>query len=156
MANPSFCIDTLSDERETQVGIYTCKGNLSDPGWRQTFRLRVHRDISLERSNNNCLDLHNFKIINYHCKFNQDNQYFRYDLNTNQIYCGPKRNNLCVEVNMRTKLLTYATCNSEKLTQKWKWGFVNETMLNDWINFGKPIIDQQEMMDLQNEMKNIL
>jgi hypothetical protein len=56
-----------------------------------------------------------------------------------------------MEVDMRTKRLIYATCNSEKATQKWNWGFVNETMMSDWINNGVPIIDEQEVLDLKRE-----
>lgn len=35
-------------------------------------------------------------------------------------------------------------CDETKLTQKWDWGFVNETMLMDWSNYGKPIVDKIE------------
>jgi len=56
-----------------------------------------------------------------------------------------------MEVDMRTKKLIYTTCNSEKATQKWNWGFINETMMSDWINNGIPIIDDQEVLDLKKE-----
>ncbi|XP_070505127.1 N-acetylgalactosaminyltransferase 6-like [Chironomus tepperi] len=155
VANPKYCVDALSDEREMQVGIYPCKENLQKPGYRQNFKLRNHRDISIEGSNSNCLDFNLNKILIYSCKFKQDNQYFRYDMKTQQIYCGSKWKNWCMEVDMRTKMLIYATCNSEKATQKWNWGFVNETMLNDWINNGEPIMDEQEILDLKKEYEKL-
>lgn len=153
MANPSYCVDTLESEREKQVGLYPCRKNRTHPGWHQEFKLRNHRDISIERSNSDCLDYNHRKILFYSCKFNQENQYFRYDLNTQMIYCGSKRLNQCMDVDMRTKLLIYGPCDEKKLTQKWIWGFVNETMLNDWLGFGKPILDPMEIEDLTGDLK---
>ncbi|KAG5666839.1 hypothetical protein PVAND_014849 [Polypedilum vanderplanki] len=154
IANPQYCVDTLETEREKQVGIYRCRSNLVNPGWHQEFRLRNHRDISIEHSNSDCLDFNNKRILYYACKFNQENQYFRYDLKTQQIYCGSKWQNQCMDIDMRTKLLIYAPCDETKLTQKWKWGFLNETMLNDWTNYGKPINDEKEIEDLLKEVIN--
>lgn len=46
---------------------------------------------------------------------------------------------------MKLKTLTVATCYEGKKSQKWKWGFVNETMLRNWMEFGKPIKDEVEL-----------
>lgn len=51
---------------------------------------------------------------------------------------------------MKTRLLIVAPCSENKVTQKWQWSFVNETMLADWINFGKPILDESEIIALEN------
>jgi hypothetical protein len=141
-------VDTLGADREQQIGVYHCRENLTHPGWRQAFSLRNHRDISIDNSNSDCLDFNHGKILVYTCKFQQENQYFRYDLVTQQIYCGALRENQCMEVDLRTKMLVYAPCNEERSTQKWKFGFANETMLNEWIDYGKAIKDQQEILDL--------
>lgn len=151
MANPEFCVDTLDTEREKQVGLYPCRKNLTHPGWHQEFKLRNHRDISVEKSNSDCLDFNGNKILYYSCKFRQENQYFRYDLRTQQIYCGSKWMNQCMDYDLRTKLLIYAVCDEKKVTQKWKWGFVNETMMSDWLGYGNPILDAKEIEDLKKE-----
>lgn len=54
-------------------------------------------------------------------------------------------------MNAVSKTVFYAKCNAEKLTQKWNWGVVNETMLRDWVHFGKPILDEGELADLGGE-----
>lgn len=51
-------------------------------------------------------------------------------------------------MNPVSKTVFYGTCNPEAITQKWNWGFVNETMLRDWVNFGKPILDEGELADM--------
>lgn len=114
------------------------------------FKLRNHRDISIEGSNSDCLDLSKNQIVVYACKFEQSNQYFRYDLQTKQIFGGPKRDNMCIDMDLNQLRLFTAPCDANKLTQKWTWGFVNETMLENWASFGKPIRDELEMKEFEN------
>ncbi|CRK91593.1 CLUMA_CG005247, isoform A, partial [Clunio marinus] len=149
MAEPKLCIDTLGADKEESVGLYPCKDSLENPGYRQTFRLRMHRDISIEGSGSECLDVSKNQILIYHCKFIQENQYFRYDLDTKQIICGPKRDNRCVDMDPKIRTVFVSQCYDGKLTQKWEWGFVNETMLRDWPNYGKPILDPLELSEFQ-------
>lgn len=82
------------------------------------------------------------------CHGGQGNQYFRYDLNTMQIYHGVKRNHHCVEVDIGTQSVYVADCDEKKDTQKWKWGFVNETNIANWLHYGSKITDDQEIKDL--------
>lgn len=152
MAKPEFCIDTLGAEREEPIGIYPCKDNLEKPGYRQNFRLRNHRDIYIEDTNTDCFDFNHGKVLLYSCKFLQDNQYFRYDLDTKQIFCGRKRDNKCIELNLKKQTLNVSPCDAKKITQKWKWGFVNETMLRNWADFGKPILDKVEALDFKTRL----
>lgn len=151
VAEPHLCIDTLGAEREEPVGLYQCKNTLDNPGWRQNYRLRNHRDISIEGSHNECLDFNHGRILVFTCKFKQENQYFRYDIDTRQIFCGPLRDNQCIDMNPTAKTVFYGTCNAESITQKWTWGFTNETMLRDWVYFGKPILDEGELADMGGE-----
>jgi hypothetical protein len=147
MADEKLCIDTLGVKVEEAIGLYPCKQPLEDPGYHQTFKLRFFRDIYIEHTPSECLDFNHGKILKFHCKFKQENQYFRYDLKTNQIFCGKMQDNLCIDSDPRLRELWYAKCDSNKITQKWKWGVINETMLSDWANFGKPILDNQERKD---------
>lgn len=67
-----------------------------------------------------------------------------------QIFCGTVRKNLCMDVEESSKIIFTSECNREKKTQKWRWGFVNETMLRNWSEFGMEILDSQEVVDLRN------
>lgn len=144
-------MDTLGAGREEPVGVYPCKKTLDNPGYRQTMRLRVHRDISIEGSNSDCLDFNHGKVLVYACKFKQENQYFRYNIDTQQIFCGRKRDNNCIDMDPNYKTVFMSPCDDQKDTQKWNWGFVNETMLRNWVEYGKPILDEDELIDLKSE-----
>lgn len=82
------------------------------------------------------------------CHGGQGNQYFRYDLNTMQIYHGVKRNHHCVEVEIKTQSVFVTHCDESKITQRWKWGFVNETNVRNWLSYGSKLTDEQEIIDL--------
>lgn len=133
--------------------MYACKGDINKFNSRQTFRLRNHRDISVENSLSECLDLSKGKIIVYNCKFQQGNQYFRYDLDTKQIFCGRKRSQKCIDMDPSTNMIVVSTCDVSKNTQRWTWGAVNETMLKNWVDYGKPILDAFELDDLKQISK---
>jgi Ricin-type beta-trefoil lectin domain len=140
----------MNYKQDTRVGVDKCDGNLQKPGWRQAFRLRNHRDIFIDSSDKDCLDKNNDQLIFYGCKYKQENQYFRYDLDTKQIYCERKRDNNCIDMDPSSKTLFIGACDQNKTTQQWNWGFVNETMLRDWAKFGKPILDPDEKSDFEN------
>lgn len=152
VAFPSLCVDTLGANHNEPVGLYSCKSpyNLTKIEYRQTFTLRKHRDIAVELSDNDCLDANHGRVLLFPCKFYQEHQYFRYDIDTMQIICGTVRKNLCMDVEESSKIIFTSECNREKKTQKWRWGFVNETMLRNWSEFGMEILNSQEVVDLRN------
>lgn len=82
------------------------------------------------------------------CHNSQGNQYFRYDLDTQQIYHGVKRNQHCVEAEVKTQSVFVTHCDKTKIEQKWVWGFVNETNIRNWLSYGSKIVDKQEIIDL--------
>lgn len=82
------------------------------------------------------------------CHNGQGNQYFRYDLDTKQIFHGPKRNHHCVEADIEAQSVFVVPCEVGKATQKWKWGFVNETNIRNWLSYGSKIVDEMEIVDL--------
>ncbi|KAG5667226.1 hypothetical protein PVAND_015217 [Polypedilum vanderplanki] len=118
LAYPKYCIDTLGSSEGEPIGLYSCKSeNLTEFEFRQYFILRQHRDILVENSNNECFDANYEKVSIFHCKFTQDNQYFRYDVDTQQIIVGPKRKNKCMDLS-ESKTIIIAACDAEKITQK--------------------------------------
>lgn len=84
----------------------------------------------------------------YPCHNGQGNQYFRYDLETQQLHHGTKRRNHCVDTDLPSKLLFIAKCDESSVTQKWKWAKVNETMLKNQVEMGAKFLDVNELNDL--------
>lgn len=81
------------------------------------------------------------------CHNSQGNQYFRYNLDTQQIHHASSERDECLEMDeSRTDAgSVYITkCNENLLTQKWNWAVVNETALNDWAAYGVEIADAKE------------
>ena len=88
------------------------------------------------------------------CHHAQGNQYFRYDLKTKQIYHGSINRDQCLdmdETKMEAGAVFIAKCDENALSQKWNWGFINETALANWILFGTEIIDKNEIKLLKGE-----
>ena len=83
------------------------------------------------------------------CHHGQGNQYFRYDLNSKQIFHGPVRNQNCVEVDIPKQSIYVTKCNQTRLEQHWMFGFVNETNIRNWLTYGSAIADKQEKFDLE-------
>jgi hypothetical protein len=69
----------------------------------------------------------------------QGNQLVKYDKESLQIsYNNGKK---CIEGNVNDHLeAKLVDCDARKVHQKWIWGFVNETALEDWANTGVEIL----------------
>lgn len=93
------------------------------------------------------------EIKTHGCHNGQGNQYFRYDMDTKQILHGPMRNKHCVEVEISTQSVYVTACDVTKITQKFQWGFVNETSVRNWLHYGSKLTDEQEIIDLTNLMQ---
>jgi hypothetical protein len=82
------------------------------------------------------------------CHHAQGNQYFRYDYASKQIYHGSVYRDECVDMDpSKTEhdAVFISKCDETSLSQKWNWGFVNETALEKWTEHGTEIIDKQEI-----------
>ncbi|CRK89319.1 CLUMA_CG003078, isoform A [Clunio marinus] len=148
VSHSNLCIDVMKITASNPVELYPCFKNLTHPSRHQRFRLRLHRDISVEASSNFCLDVDKSNnVILYNCFFHQTHpQYFRYDIDTKQIYCGHvTKNNKCIDCDPIKKTVFAAPCNKNSLTQKWHWGVTNETMLRNWPDYGKPLKDEGDI-----------
>lgn len=133
-------------------GIYYCGGNKVRPQDNQHLTLRFYRDIALP-SMQLCLDANapgdKKPIVTQGCHSGQGNQYFRYDLDSLHIHHGTYSNNQCVEADIGTQTVYVTKCDSQKDSQKWKWGFVNETNIRNWLTYGSRIVSEQELLDLK-------
>lgn len=133
------------------AGVYYCAQNKKRPQDNQHFTLRFYRDIALPNMQD-CFDSYGIgerrEVKTHGCHNGQGNQYFRYDLQSMHIHHGPLRNNHCMEVDIGTQSVFVTNCDANKLTQKWRWGFVNETNVRNWLGYGSKIVDAQEIIDL--------
>ena len=100
-----------------------------------------------------CFDINESGILQSAvCHSAQGNQYFRYDMITQQIFHSSKRQSACIDHNPENPAEGFtvfiANCDENSETQRWKWGYVNETAIENWIKYGTEIIDQNEIKDL--------
>lgn len=152
--NPMICIDTYGKDEKNELGLYGCAHDLQNPQRTQFFTLRHFRDIEL-KGTMFCFDQDEFGVlITGICHHQQGNQYFRYDLRTQQIFHAGEARNECIDMNPSKTdegALFFATCDEESLTQKWKFGFVNETALNGWLKYGAEIPNLDEIRRLSED-----
>jgi hypothetical protein len=149
VAKTDLCVDSLDKKTSVQVELRKCKENFTFPGDQQTFHLRETRDIFFVDSDDKCLKIKDKEVWCDYCEKQNTAQYFRYDVGTKQIFCGFKRDNKCIQADTNQKKLFVGDCHRDEISQKWNWGFVNETMLRNWVDYGKNILDEQEIDDLK-------
>lgn len=129
-----------------------CGKNRTHPYDSQFFKLRFTRDIFLE-SKSRCLsckeDSQPGNITLHHCNGEQTRQYFRYDVNTQQIFHRSVYHQRCIEIDAKTNSLYVSGCDQNSENQKFLFGFVNETAIHDWTSHGSKIIDKREVAELQ-------
>lgn len=141
------CIQVVDKDHGGKVSLSVCSHNKTNPIHQQFFTLRHYRDIMIH-GKSDCLEGSAHGVNYARCHFEQGNQYFRYDLETLQIHWGRARNNLCIDAHDQSDYIFINFCDKGKETQKWIWGFARMSALKNWINFGEPIIDKQEIKDL--------
>lgn len=156
--NPALCIDTYGKEEHAQLNLYACADDLQNPQRTQFFTLRHFRDIEL-RNTMFCFDQDEAGMLTTNvCHHMQDNQYFRYDLDTLQIYHGGASRDECLEIDpekVENGAVFFAKCNDESTLQKFKFGNVNETALRGWMKYGREILDQDEIDMLESQSMNL-
>ena len=154
MLAPSHCIDTYGRDEHSQLGLFHCAFDLVDPQVVQFFTLRHFRDIAL-KSTMFCFDQdEDGGLVSAMCHHSQGNQYFRYDIVTKQIHHGSWYRDECVDMNpdgLINNVIFLSKCDEKSLSQKWNWGYVNETALRSWTDSGTTILDKKELVDLKNK-----
>lgn len=155
MAKPSHCIDTLGEADDSGLGLYDCAGDKGNPQNSQFFTLRHFRDIEL-KATMFCFDQNGKgELVTAICHNSQGNQYFRYNLDTKQIYHGSVYRKECIdmdETSTNAGAVFFAKCDESSLTQKWSWGWTNQTALDNWITsgIGVELIDKKEVEALSD------
>jgi len=136
---PGQCINSLG-RFHSAMELRGCSGEREHPGGSQHFFLGHHHDIEFYSDSAYCIDAGPYHIELHACHHKQGKQFFRYDLETQQIFSGSSKEK-CLELDKGPKTIIIATkCDANNIKQKWKWGHVNEENLRDWKNKGAKIL----------------
>jgi len=132
-AQPNLCIDSLwKDEGGEPLSLRPCHKNLTHPDTTQSFALTWHRQLVYHDSDRFCVSIYNAGL--WYCMYDFNKQYFRYDLDTHQLFNPPS--NDCLSAVLGTKKVEVKKCNKDDINQKWTWGYTNVTALQNWETFG--------------------
>ncbi|XP_062559599.1 N-acetylgalactosaminyltransferase 4-like [Armigeres subalbatus] len=139
LANPKLCLDSINHGEKEPVGLFECAANKTHPQQNQRLILSYFRDIRIA-SVDKCLDAEGIgaEVIMYNCHESQGNQLFKYDIENQAIIHGMPEWNQCLDLVGRKVIIS--VCDHRKKTQRWEWGFVNETNLNNWKSYGSELL----------------
>lgn len=118
-----------------EVGFYSCSHDRRYPHGSQFFFLGNNRDIEYYTDSAYCLENSGNRIQVHTCHHHQGSQYFRYDLETQQIKVGVNEKNCLEGDDVKNKILV-VTCDSNEVKQKWTWGQLYEENLRNWDTVG--------------------
>lgn len=130
---PKLCLDAGNLQSFKKIQIRSCYPNKVNPIRPQFWNLTWHRNIIIY-SSESCLDSSNLDLYPCHNQIG-NTQTWKYDLNTHQLINGVvyKR---CLSINLDAASIYLEECSSDNPKQKWKWGYVNETALQNWCASG--------------------
>lgn len=76
-------------------------------------------------------------------------EYFYFVIVRYIFYALLCRNQKCMECDIALQRVYVTICDFNKTTQQWKWGFVNETNVRNWLTYGPSIVDENEVESLK-------
>ncbi|CRK94688.1 CLUMA_CG008188, isoform A [Clunio marinus] len=76
---------------------------------------------------------------NKKCAYDKESDYqnWNYDMNTKQLISLDKENGKCASTlgfSSNNGILSMQACNASDISQKWTFGYINETALNNFDN----------------------
>lgn len=140
MSNPTYCVDTLSHSEKEKIGLYYCAADKVKPQSTQYFALSWMRDIRIKHGEM-CWDVSesgNAPILLFGCHGMQGNQLWKYDQQLKHIiHLHTAR---CLQANFGDKTVFVSTCRKDEDSQKFNFGYVNTTALDDWEHSGMRLL----------------
>lgn len=134
--DPSLCLDDLQADEKHSIGLYSCNGNdRTNPSGSQFFQLSHYRSLM---HNKKCLDSNSLNIIQCHYA-KSGNQFWRYELETRLLRMGSSCSNECLTADVKNKTISLKNCDSNEPNQKWSFGLVNTTALENWFEYGSAL-----------------
>lgn len=131
-ANPELCISYLKKDYINPLGLTLCSLNKTDPYRNQRFTFSWTRQITFY---DKCLDAPTVNL--QHCHFNFGHQLWKYNSTSKQIQNIPRDD--CISGNIETRELNLVQCNSSDINQRFTWGYVNATALENSETVGVKI-----------------
>lgn len=139
VAFPTYCVDTMNNDINGAIGLFTCATNFTHPQANQFWSLSHFHDIRKHKGDV-CLDVHdshaNATIWMWSCHNLGGNQFWSYDMEHQMVVHGVHRGT-CLEAFVEGDKLAVYTNPCDKLNprMRWKFGWVDETALNEfWDN----------------------
>lgn len=132
------CIDSMGHFYK-EMGLYGCNYNKKHPGGSQFYFLGHNRDLEYYSDSAYCIDAGSNKLELHACHHKQGGQYFRYDIDTQQMKHRPNEKN-CMEADAGASRVYIKPCDNQNINQKWKWGSINEENLRNWEGVGAKIL----------------
>ncbi|CRK97119.1 CLUMA_CG010516, isoform A, partial [Clunio marinus] len=134
VADSSLCLDYHGRPKGMTPLLKPCDSNLTDPKLNQNFVLNWHRQLKKKSYYyiGDCITAEGMVMTN--CNFVPKNQLFYYNYTSNQLI-NPWRN-VCLTANIKSLEIKDVKCDSNDVNQKWSWGFVNKTAIDNWDTYG--------------------
>ncbi|CAO1355695.1 unnamed protein product [Diamesa serratosioi] len=130
MLNTQFCIDAYNYEK---LILYPCADDIKKPPVNQYFELTNNKEIRVGDLYS-CLD--NYEIRPSFCHLGGGNQLIRYYLDTKHIIF-PVMKDSCVTGNIEELTIKMENCDDSAMNQKWEFGTMNLTALQNWEKSGR-------------------
>ncbi|XP_017076121.2 LOW QUALITY PROTEIN: N-acetylgalactosaminyltransferase 4 [Drosophila eugracilis] len=137
LANPIYCLDNMGNEKDAAVGMFSCADNKTHPQHNQFWELSIHRDLRMKNFESVCLDAHeplpNTTVWLWNCHSQGGNQFWYYDRDNQWLVHG-ESGDRCLEgfVENGNAKVVLNRCERNNDRQRWQFGFVNHTMMDDF------------------------
>ncbi|XP_030373123.1 N-acetylgalactosaminyltransferase 6-like [Scaptodrosophila lebanonensis] len=135
MGNSNFCVDTLSRQVRSTIGVSSCAENLASPHEQQFWSIGWTQDLRTS-DDEICLDVPmrkiNARVKLWKCHGQGGNQHWIYDIKTKLLRNG-SHGKRCLEMLPHNMHLVVNKCNETKQYMKWIFGFTNRTALENML-----------------------
>uniref|UniRef100_A0A1I8P8R1 Polypeptide N-acetylgalactosaminyltransferase n=2 Tax=Stomoxys calcitrans TaxID=35570 RepID=A0A1I8P8R1_STOCA len=137
LALPDYCLDV--DNKKTRLKLEDvlrpCSPDLKYPYDSQKWYLGFRRDL---QHHGNCLEVQAWgshaPIWLWPCHNSGGNQWWYYDRTTQMLIQGEKEyTQRCLEVDSKTREIFVNYCDLTRIQQKWKFGYINETAMDNFF-----------------------
>nr|CAD7574636.1 unnamed protein product [Timema californicum] len=137
VAAPELCVDTENKGGDQSFGLKPCIKDSRGRSGEQSFVLTWHKDVR-PKGRTMCWDVANVQdkasISLYACHGMQGNQLWKY--NTEHQWLVHGANPRCLDSNPGRQTLFVTTCDTNSITQKWRFEHVDLKALANWDHTG--------------------